>query len=255
MKINTCSKLLLGLAFLNGPALFASDIEDLRNKAKSMQTKAARLAEQGKMEQAQRLENESMKLMEMAERQEANFKVHDESESGFRDNREVSQLKDRLNDLRNKERILREEQASQSDFDKVHGEMADIERELHKIRSRQTERMHGQPQHFHPQHMHPQHRAQMEKLEKVGQRVHHLRIASQHAKQADVHELAHQLMARAEDLEHDMQAAKKQLAAEMQAFAEQPGQGHSEQVSKLKEENEQLRAEIRELRLNVGKRE
>ncbi len=250
MKINTCSKLLLGLVFLNGPALFASDIDDLRNKAKSMQNKAARLAEQGKVDQAQRVENESIKLLEMAERQEANLKVHDESESGFRDNREVSQLKDRLNDLRNKERILREEQASQSDFDKVRGEIADIERELHKIRSRQTERMYGQPPHFHPQH-----RAQMEKLEKVGQRVHHLRIASQHAKQAEVHELAHQLMARAEDLERDMQAAKKQLAAEMQAFAEQPGEGHSELVSKLMEENERLRMEIRELRLNAGKRD
>jgi len=254
MKINTCSKLLLGLVFLNGPALFASDIDDLRNKAKSMQTKAARLAEQGKLDQAQRVENESKKLMEMAERQEANLKEHDESERGFRDNREVSQLKDRLNDLRNKERVLREEQASQSDFDKVHREMAAIERELHKVYLR-AEKMHGQPQHFHPQHMHPQHRAQMEKLEKVGQRVHHLRIASQHAKQAEVHELAHQLMARAEDLERDMQAAKKQLAAEMQAFAEQPEEGHSEHVSKLKEENEQLRMEIRELRLNAGKRD
>lgn len=248
MKINTCSKLLLGLVFLNGPALFASDSDDLRNKAKSMQTKAALLAEQGKLDQAQRVENESIKLLEMAERQEANLKEHSEGDNGFKNEREVSQLKDRLNDLRNKERILREEQASQSDFDKVHGEMADIERELHKIRSHHAEKMHGQPQR-----LHPQHRAQMEKLEKVGQRVYHLRIASQHAKQAQVHELAHQLMARAEDLERDMQAAKKQLAAEIQAFAEQPREGNSELVSKLMEENERLRMEIRELKLNAGK--
>ena len=250
MKINTYSKLLLVLAFLNGPALFASDSDELRNKAKSMQTKAARLSEQGKLDQAQRLENESIKLLEMAERQEANLKEHNEGDNGFKNEREVSQLKDRLNDLRNKERILREEQAAQSDVDKVHGEMADIERELHKIRSHHAEKMRGQPQRFHPQH-----RAQMEKLEKVGQRVHHLRIASQHAKQAEVHELAHQLMARAEDLDRDMQAAKKQLAAEMQAFAEQPREGHSELVSKLMEENERLRMEIRELRLNAGKRD
>lgn len=41
----------------------------------------------------------------------------------------------------------------------------------------------------------------------------------------------------------------------MQAFAEQPREGHSELVSKLMEENERLRMEIRELRLNVGKRD
>jgi hypothetical protein len=249
MKIYACSKLFVGFMLLTGSALFASDIDDLRNKAKSMQTKAARLAEQGKMDQAQHLENESKKLLEMAERQEANFRDRGESESSFRKDREVSQLKDRLNDLRNKERILRDENGAQSDFEKVHGEIADIERELHKIHSRHSERMHGQPKN-----LHPQHRAQMEKLERVGQRVQHLRIASQHAKQAEVHELAHQLMAKAEDIERDMQAAKKQLAAEIQAFAEQPTAGHSELVSKLKEENERLRAEINELKRNADRR-
>jgi hypothetical protein len=249
MKIYACSKLFVGFMLLTSSALFASDIDDLRNKAKSMQTKAARLAEQGKMDQAQHLENESKKLLEMAERLEANFRDRGESESAFRKDREVSQLKDRLNDLRNKERILRDENGSQSDFEKVHGEIADIERELHKIHSRHSERMHGQPKN-----LHPQHRAQMEKLERVGQRVQHLRIASQHAKQAEVHELAHQLMAKAEDIERDMQAAKKQLAAEIQAFAEQPTAGHSELVSKLKEENERLRAEIDELKRNADRR-
>ncbi len=248
MKVYTFSKLIVGLALLTGSVLFASDIDDLRNKAKSMQSKAARLAELGRMDQAHHLENESIKLLEMAEHQEAISRERGESESGVKIDREVSRLKDRLNDLRNKERVLRDENGSQSDFEKVHGEIADIERELHKIHSRHTDRVHGQPKHIHPQH-----RAQMEKLEKVGQRVHHLRIASQHAKQAEVHELALQLMARAEDLEHDMQAAKKQLAAEMKAFAEQPGEGHSEMVSKLMEENERLKAEIRELRLNAGK--
>ena len=233
MKIYACSKLLVGFMLLTGSALFASDIDDLRNKAKSMQSKAARLAEQGKMDQVQRFENEPKKLLEMFERQEANFRDRGESESGFRKDREVSRLKDRLHDLRNKERILRDENGSQSDFEKVHGEIADIERELHKIHSRQSERTHGQPKNLHPQ---------------------HLRIASQHAKQAEVHELAHQLMARAEDIERDMQVAKKQLAAEIQAFAEQPTAGHSELVSKLKEENERLRAEIDELKRNADRR-
>lgn len=247
MKVYACSKLFVGFMLLTGSALFASDIDDLRNKAKSMQTKAARLAELGKMDQAQHLENESIKLLEMAERQEVSTRERGESESGFKNNREVSRLKDRLNELRNKERILRDENGSQSDFEILRGEIADIERELRKIHSRHTDRVHGQPKHIHPQH-----RAQMEKLEKVEQRVHHLRIASQHAKQAEVHELAHQLMARAEDLDRDMQVAKKQLAAEMKAFAEQPGEGHHELVSKLMEENERLKAEIRELR-NAGK--
>ncbi len=249
MKIYACSKLLVGFMLLTGQALFASDIDDLRNKAKSMQTKAAHLAEQGKMDQAQRLEKESIKLLEMAEHQEAISRERGESESGVKNDREVSRLKDRLNDLRNKERILHDENGSQSDFEKVHGEIADIERELHKIHSRHTDRVHGQPKH-----LHPQHRTQMEKLERVGQRVQHLRIASQHAKLAEVHELAHQLMARAEDMERDMQAAKKQLAAEMQAFAEQPREGHSELVSQLKEENERLKAEIRELKRNADRR-
>jgi hypothetical protein len=72
MNATTFSKVILGLVlFINGGALFASDVDELRERAKAMRTKAALLAEQGNKDQAQQIEKESTKLMEMAERLES----------------------------------------------------------------------------------------------------------------------------------------------------------------------------------------
>jgi hypothetical protein len=237
---------ILGLLLVSsGGALFASDIDELRERAKAMQTKAALLAEQGNKEEALRIEKESTKLLEMAERLQAKSSEQREKQVSLGIDSETLHLKDRLQDLLNNERTMREEQAAESELLKVRGEIADIERELHKIRSQHAEK--GE----HP----PEFRAQIEKLERAGRRLHHLRVAAEHLKLAEEHDLAHKLMEKAEVIERDVHAAKLRLAAEMHADSEHHEAGSPDLVAKLKEENERLRAELRELKQNSDKRQ
>ena len=209
-----------------------------------MQTKAALLAEQGNKEQAQQIEKESIKLFEMAERLQGKSVDRREKEVRSGIANEVLHLKERLQDLLNKERIMRDEHASESELMKVRGEIADIERALKKIQDQHAER--GEHR--------PEFRAQIEKLERVGQRLHHLRVAAEHLKLAEEHDLAHKLMTKAEDIERDVHAAKKRLAAEMQADSEHHKADRPDLVAKLKEENERLRAELREFKQKADKR-
>ena len=246
MKFTAFSKAILGLLLVSsGGALFASDIDELRERAKAMQTKAALLAEQGNKEEAHEIEKESSKLLEMAERLEAKSNGRPEKEVGFGIDKETTNLKDRLQDLLNKERTMREEQAAESDLLKVRGEIADIERELHKIHSQHAEK--GEHR--------PEFRAQIEKLERAGQRLHHLRVAAEHLKLAEEHDLAHKLMTKAEDIERDVHAAKLRLSAEMHADSKHHEAGDPDLVAKLKKENERLRAELQELKQNADKRQ
>jgi len=245
MNVTTYSKLILGLVlFISGGALFASDVDELRERAKAMRTKAAILAEQGNKDQAQQIEKESTKLLVMAERLESKSNGRPEKQVGFGIDKEILQLKDRLQDLLNKERIMRDERAPESELMKVRGEIADVERALHKIQAQHAER--GEQR--------PEFRAQIEKLERVGQRLHHLRVAAEHLKLAEELDLAHKLMEKAADIERDVHAAKLRLAAEMHADSEHHGADRPDLVVKLKEENERLRAELRELKLNADKR-
>ena len=139
---------------------------------------------------------------------------------------------------------MRDERAPDSELMKVRGEIADIERALHKIPAQHAER--GEHR--------PEFRAQIEKLERVGQRLHHLRVAAEHLKLAEEHDLAHKLMEKATDIERDVHTFKLRLAAEMHADSEHHGADRPDLVVKLKEENERLRAEIRELKQNADKR-
>jgi hypothetical protein len=243
MNVITSSKVLGLVLLISGGALFASDVDELRGRAKAMRKKAALLAEQGNKDQAQQIEKESTNLLEMAERLESKSNGMPEKHVGFGIDKETLHLKDRLRDLLSKERIMRDERAPESELMKVRGEIADIERALNKIQAHHAER--GEHR--------PEFRAQIEKLERVGQRLHHLRVAAEHLKLAEEHDLAHKLMEKAADIERDVHAAKLRLAAEMRAGSEHHEAEQPDLVSKLKEENERLRAELRELKQNTNK--
>jgi|GEM_PF-784108 len=245
MNLSEYSKVIFGLLlFVSGGALFASDVDELRERAKAMRMKAALLAEQGNKDQAYEIEKEFTKLLEMAERLEAKSNGRPEKQVGFGIDKERLNLKDRLQDLLNKERVMRDERAPESELMIVRGDIADVERALSKIQAQHAER--GEHS--------PEFRAQIEKLERVGQRLHNLRIAAEHLKLAEEHDLAHKLMEKAADIERDVHAAKLRLAAEMHAESEHHGADRHDLVVKLKEENERLRAELRELKQNADKR-
>ena len=89
-------------------------------------------------------------------------------------------------------------------------------------------------------------------LEAASRRILYLRLAAQNLKQAEAHDLALQLMEKAEAMDRDVQEGKKRLAAEMQKV--HGGDSGPNILRELKEEIERLRAEVKELRQEVEKR-
>ncbi len=63
---------------------------------------------------------------------------------------------------------------------------------------------------------------QMEKFARAMQQVQHLRIASEHLKLAGMHDMAMDLMRRAEDIEQNLRNAKEKMAEQMRGPKDQP---------------------------------
>jgi DNA repair exonuclease SbcCD ATPase subunit len=235
--------MILGLLLLFcGGILFASEADELRKRATSMRKEASVLAERGNKEQAERLEKEAVALLEAAEQLE--LKAKGRGEKGDRPDieKEVRQLKERLHDLLAKERKLKEAKAPEKALAEVREQIAGTERELHKIQAHHAGR--GE--------LPPEFREQAEKLEAATRRIHHLRVAAQNLKMAEAHDLAHEIMKKAESMERDVQEGKNRLAAAIEKA--HGGEHGPDVVRELRAEIERLRAEVKELRQKVEKR-
>jgi hypothetical protein len=103
---------------------------------------------------------------------------------------------------------------------------------------------------------------QMEKFARAMQQVQHLRIASEHLKLAGMHDMAMDLMRRAEDIEQDLRNAKEKMAEQMRGPKDQPQRDQPQRDQPQRErpeargnsvdaQLEQLRNENRELRMMV----
>jgi hypothetical protein len=98
---------------------------------------------------------------------------------------------------------------------------------------------------------------QMEKFARSMQQVQHLRIASEHLKLAGMHDMAMDLMRRAEDIEQDLRNAKEKMAEQMRAPKDQPQRDQPQRErpearsKSVEVQLEQLRNENRELRMMV----
>jgi DNA repair exonuclease SbcCD ATPase subunit len=243
MKRLAFPSVILGL-FLFGStgSIVASDADELRDRAKAMRAKAALLMEQGNKDLARRIEMESEELLEIAERLQAKPNAKLAKDIGPSVDKEVFQLKDRLQDLLHKERSIRENRGNESDLHRVREEIAEIERSLQKIHRQHPDKAENRPEF----------RAEIAKLEKAGQRMHHLRVAAEHLKLAEEHDLAHKMMEQAESIERDVHAAKRRLAAEMHSETEQ-NKDRPDVIAQLKEENERLKNSLRELKQRFDK--
>ncbi len=242
MQRTTLSGMILGLLlFCCGGVLLASEADELRERAKALRKKASISTEQGKPDQAERLERESGELLEAAERLE--LKAKGRGEKGDRPgiNKEVHHLKERLQDLRAKEQKMREANSPEQELAELREQISGTERKLKQIHAHHAKQGEHQPE-FHKQ---------AEKLEIAGWRIHHLRVAAQNLKMAEEHDLAHKLMEQAEAMERDVQQAKQSLAAEAQ---ERHGEHGPDVVRELKDEIQRLRAEVKELSQKVEKR-
>ena len=129
------------------------------------------------------------------------------------------------------------------------------EQELNEIRVKisQTERKlaHLMEIPHSPQDIPPQFRAQAEKLELAARRLQHIRVAAENLKAAEMHDMAQDLMKKAEAMQHEMHAAKTELAKLMQN-GKGKDQGQKGELQQLRSENEQLRREMKELQEVIG---
>ena len=101
----------------------------------------------------------------------------------------------------------------------------------------------------------------MEKLHKAMEQVHHLRVASEHLKHAGMHDMAMDLMRRAEGIEADLRNAKEKMEVRRDhpdrprpesRAPEKPGpEGFMEhlqiQIDQLRNENRELRAMVEKI--------
>lgn len=231
---------IIGMSFLFlfcvGGLLLASEADELWAKAKALRKEAAIMAERGNTDEAERLERKSIELLEAAERMEPKAKERLGLEDRPGVEREVRQLKERLHDLLAKERDMQEANAPERKMAALREQIANTERELDKIQA------------------HERFRAQAEKLENAARRMHHMRVAAENLKMAELHDMAHEVMEKAEALEGEIQAAKERLAAEMREARHRRAEPVPESVRDLREEVERLRAEVRELSERVKKR-
>ncbi len=245
MQRTTQSGMILGLLlFCCGGVLLASEADELRERAKALRKKASISAEQGKPDQAERLERESTELLEAAERHEAKAKGRGENGDRPGIDKEVQRLKEVHQALLAKERKMREANAPEQELAEIQKQIAVSSRELHMMHTRLT----GQGK------LHPEFHAQAEKLETANRRIHYLRVAAENLKMAEAHDLAHQLMEKAEAMEREVQEGKQRLAAEMHKGHERLGEHGPDVVRELTEEIQRLRAEVKELSQKIEKR-
>lgn len=217
----------------------ASEADESREKARAFHRAAAALAEIGRTQAAEQLEREAQEILRDADRREG----RDQGEALRPEmEREIGNLKERLQDLRVKQRKSAEANAPEPDQAEVREQIARTERELNALR----ERLGGGHTHR------PEFEAQARKFEEAGRRIHHMRVAAENLKAAAIHDVAVKLMEQAEAMEREVREAKERLAREMDRTGG-PDPREAE-IRELREQNERLSAEIRELRAKLEKR-
>ncbi len=233
--------MILGIMLIcSGGILYASDADELRQRAKAVRKEASELAERGNKEEAMRLERESEELLASAERLEMKTKrIADEGRRAGIE-KEVRHHTEMLNNLLAKQQMLKA--GPESELDIVNEQIALRRRELHAIQSAVAKRGDHSPE-FH---------VQVEKLEVAARSIRHIRVAAENLKMADLHDIAVQLMEKAASMERDVQEAKKRLAADMQN--QKGGENRLDEQQALRNEIARLRAEVKELREIAGRR-
>ena len=243
MQRSSFSVAVAGLMLLVcGQRLNASEADELLERAKAIRKKAAATTEQAK--------ESSARMLEAAERLE--YQAKGGGEPGERSGLETKsrQLKERLQDLMAKERQLRESNASDPQLADVRAEISEIEQNLRGIHTKNSDHVnhrefHGIPREF---------RQQAEKIEATSRRIHRIRVAAENLKQAEIHDLAHQLTETAESMEKEVQRAKQQLANEMHKPNGQQNEHGPDAIQELRNENERLKQIIKELTRKIESR-
>lgn len=235
-------------------AAWSSEADELRAKAKAVQSEAERAAKEGRDEEAEKLFRHVKELLQAAQKHEP--------KSEKSPNRE-DELHQQLKGLADKF-----EHAKKTNNKEAHVELQKhrdaMERELAELREHR-ERKIGPKHGKHPP----------EAVEETGLRIKHIRVAVENLNAAGLHDIAEELAHKADAMEREHQQGHKQIAKESPAPKKfkhpepelkhdggkgkhfEPERKHSpdaEPLDDLRHEVQRLRAELNELREGLKKR-
>lgn len=194
--------------------VWASESDELREKAKAMQREAAELAEHGHQDEAINLKHKAMAMLEEAERLQQGHRGQRHSEK--------TKLKQRLEKLRQEEELLVNKVGA--------GErLADVRREAEQIEAK-LDYLSQQPYH-----------EQTPPHEDIALRLEHMKIAVEHLNHAGLHDVAKHVAQHAEAAEQALHDHQKQRGDDVMNEI-------MKQLDELRHEVGRLRDEVSEIR-------
>ncbi len=236
----------VGLALLaSGIPASAQDVEELERMALALKKEAAELFEKGHEDEAHNLERKSeemlLKVRHLVKQEKSGKSEGDHKKKSGADDPDSQQLHERLQDLRAAREQAESRKAPEQELDEIREQISQTERKLAHLSERPHQR----------QEIPKQFRAQAEKLEHAARRLQHVKVAAENLKAAEMHDMAQDLMKKAEGMEHEMHTAKMEFAKLMQN-GEGKDQEPKSDLQQLRSENEELRREMKELREVIG---
>jgi hypothetical protein len=229
MRSKSAWTFLLGLTITASSfAVMADEQDEIRKKSYALLQEAAELSKQGRKFEAAQLELRARDLLEKSEQLEA------------RRHPDIQHLKERLVDLMAALQKAKESGAEQ-EAREIGVQIYQTERKLNQLASQPGERVELKdvPEQFRPQ---------AEKLAMASRRLSHVRVAAENLQAAEMHDMAHELMKKAEAMAQDVSTAKMELKRAIEAASHERGSESKGEVSELRSENERLRRELKELR-------
>jgi hypothetical protein len=240
----------IGLCFAT--PVFADHGNDLMIKSKKLKMEANSLREQGHPEEAERLMRQSNELRAEANRfvEQQQQEVKREIDGAARDQKQghvdsdIPHLKEQLQDLMNAQRASEERNEPEEARVQRGKKIRHLEETLARFAKEPGSKPFEVP---------PQFRERAEKLEVAFRRLEHMRVAAENLKAAEMHDMAHEVMERSETMGRELGEAKQALANAIRESMQYRENGSTRELLELREENERLRNEMREL-LELQKR-
>jgi hypothetical protein len=197
----------------------------------------AELRQNGRVQEAEKLEAAVMAKIAARKAQSAEADAHA---------RVAQKLNERLLDLLTAEREFSKEPGADAKRTEIREQVEKIRRELEEM---------SRP---HARNLPPEVIEQTEKLERAGRRLHHLRVAAENLKAAEMHDMAHAVMEKAGHLEKEVHAQKEELAHAIRNHhrgesGHPPEHVAHEEMNHLRQEVEALRRELKEAHQSLDK--
>lgn len=163
---------------------------------------------------------------------------------------ELGRMKQELTALREKAQHPETPEEARGDLKR---EIQQLEMRLNEAAGARPQQKKGEPGPAKKPELPPELREQAERLEIASRRVKHLRVAAENLMAAEMPDMAHELLKRAEGMEREIAGAKEELMRRMHGEHDRPQKGQPEESEALRNENRQLQNELRELRSVVEK--